>query len=63
MQHPEWLPLWEDDDKRFEAYSTASDDVKAEMREEYTEYLQRTYLVGVVATATERQAETASINV
>lgn len=62
MAHPEWLPLWEDDEKRYDAYTKAPEEVKAEMRTEYNEYIQRTYSVGVTATAAEQLSEESSIN-
>lgn len=55
MAHPEWLPLWEDDEKRYDAYTNAPDEVKVEMKTEYAEYIQRTYAVGAIATAAEQQ--------
>lgn len=55
MSHTEWLPLWEDDEQRFVAYSEVSLDVQEQMRKEYREYIQQTYPIGAIAVEAETE--------
>lgn len=41
--------LWEDEDKRFQAYMHATDEERLDMRREYEQYINEKYPVGTVA--------------
>jgi hypothetical protein len=49
MAREEWLALWENDEERYAAYTAASPEEKADMRQAYQDYIQRTYPLGSAA--------------